>query len=174
MTTMQAPSLAPARVPAAGPVLLCTDLGDASAGAETAGIEMARERGAPLVILSVIDPGGLRLPGGGWHARVDQVRSRRETAALRIVESARRRGVNARFLIWEGSPGESIVEAARAEDAGVIVVGSHNRGFVGRLLLGSVSQYVVDHADRQVVVVRPDERLAAGRPGSPDGKSQPH
>jgi nucleotide-binding universal stress UspA family protein len=162
-----------------GPVLLGTDLGDASAGAEAAAVAMAAERGVPLVILSVIDPGGLRLPGGAFHSRVDQVRSRREAAALRVVESARSHGVPARFLIWEGSPGESICEVAQAEAAGTIVVGSHNRGRVGRLLLGSVSSYVVKHADRPVVVIPPNAGADAAdsggsvRPSGPITNARP-
>ena len=51
------------------------------------------------------------------------------------------------------------MEAADAEDADVVVVGSHGRGPVGRLLLGSVSSYVVEHAGARVLVVRPDQSL---------------
>jgi nucleotide-binding universal stress UspA family protein len=134
------------------PVLLTTDLGPASDCAEAAAIELAAERGVPLVILSVIDPNRLRLPGGSWHTRVDQERRGREAAVLRVVDRARARGLPARFLIWEGRPGEAILDAAQAEGAGVIVVGSHNRGRLGRLVLGSVSRHVVERADRPVVV----------------------
>ncbi len=138
-----------------GTVLLATDLGSTSSRAEATAVELAADRSWSLVVLSVIDPGGLRLPGGGWSSRVDQVRSQRERSALRIIHRARAHGVTARFMIWEGAPGESIVEAAQAERADVIVVGTHSRGLVGRLLLGSVSTYVVKHADREVVVVPP-------------------
>jgi nucleotide-binding universal stress UspA family protein len=145
------------------PVLLATDLGPTSDGAEAAAIDLAAERGVPLVILSVIDPNRLRLPGGIWHTRMDQERGEREAAARWVVERARARGVEARYLIWEGRPGESILEAATAEGAELIVVGSHNRGRVGRLLLGSVSQHVVDRANRPVVVVDPNGNPAPRR-----------
>ena len=148
---------------AGAPVLLATDLGPTSDGAETAAIDLAAERGAPLVIVSVIDPNRLRLPGGIWHTRVDQERREREAAALWVVERARTHGVEARYLIWEGRPGESILEAAAAEEAALIVVGSHNRGRVGRLLLGSVSQHVVDRANLPVVVVDPSGNPAPRR-----------
>jgi nucleotide-binding universal stress UspA family protein len=107
----------------------------------------------------VIDPSRLRLPGGLFHTRVDQVRAERESTLARIVEDARLRGVPAQFLIWEGDPGAVTIDAAEAEGADVIVVGSHARGPVGRLLLGSVSSYVVDHSRRPVVVIRPGQRL---------------
>jgi nucleotide-binding universal stress UspA family protein len=140
-------------------VLLATDTSAASSSAERAAIELAARVGASLILLSVIDPSRLRLPGGVFHTRVDQVRTDRESALARIVEDARRHGVSALFLIWEGDPGAVVIEAAEAEGADVIVVGSHARGPVGRLLLGSVSSHVVDHANRTVVVVRPGQRL---------------
>ncbi len=140
-------------------VLVATDTSPASHAAEQAGIELAVQNGASLIFVSVIDPSRLMLPGGIFHTRVDQVRAGRETEVARIVDEARRQGVSAQFLIWEGDPGDSIIEAADAEHADVIVVGSHARGAVGRLLLGSVSAHVVDHGRRPVVVVRPGQRL---------------
>jgi nucleotide-binding universal stress UspA family protein len=150
-----------------GPVLLATDLGPTSAVAESNAIDLAFEQHRPLVILSVIDPNRLRLPGGLWHTRVDQDRRERELSMLELVEQARARGVAARFLVWEGKPGEAILEAARAEDAAVIVVGSHRRGRLGRLVLGSVSRHVVERADRPVVVAEdaadhPSPKTASG------------
>jgi nucleotide-binding universal stress UspA family protein len=140
-------------------VLVATDTSATSGAAERAAIELAGRLAASLIVLSVIDPSRLRLPGGLFHTRVDQVRAERESAVTRIVEDARRRGVSAQFLIWEGDPGTSVVEAAEAEGADVIVVGSHARGPVGRLLLGSVSSYVVEHCPRPVIVIRPGQRL---------------
>jgi nucleotide-binding universal stress UspA family protein len=46
------------------------------------------------------------------------------------------------------------VEASVAEAADLIVVGTHGRGRVGRLVLGSVSDHVVRHAPCPVLIVR--------------------
>jgi nucleotide-binding universal stress UspA family protein len=140
-------------------VLVATDASAASAGAERAGIELAARVGASLIIVTVIDHARLRLPGGLFHTRVDQVRAQRESALTAVVDIARQHRVAAQFLIWEGDPGAGVIEAAEAEGADVIVVGSHARGPVGRLLLGSVSNYVVEHARRPVIVIRPGQRL---------------
>lgn len=159
------PSSAPRRV------LVATDATAASAGAERAGLEIAARVGATLLFVSVIDPSRLRLPGGLFLTRVDQVRSQRETALAGIVAKARDLGIAAQFLIWEGDPGTSVIEAAEAEGADLIVVGSHNRGPIGRRLLGSVSSYVVRHARGPVVIIRPDQGLADVWPIASDGSA---
>lgn len=140
-------------------VLVATDTGASSAGAERAGIKLAADLGASLIFMSVIDPSRLQLPGGLFHTRIDQVRAQRESALTTLVATARQQGVATQYLIWKGDPGASVLEAAEAEDADVIVIGSHARGLVGRLLLGSVSSYVVEHARPPVVVIRPGQEL---------------
>jgi nucleotide-binding universal stress UspA family protein len=149
----------PTRATATRRVLVATDTGASSAGAERAGIKLAADAGASLIFISVIDPSGLKLPGGLFHTRVDQVRAQRESALATLVVTARQRGVAAQYLIWTGDPGVSVVEAAEAEDADTIVIGSHARGLVGRFLLGSVSSYVAAHGRRPVVIIRPGQEL---------------
>lgn len=142
--------------PAPGPrrILLATDLSPASEEAGFQALDLARGLRAELLIVSVIDPRSLRLPGGKYGARVDQVRTGREAAAQELVSRGRAAGVRVTFLIWEGEPGESIVDAARSEQVDFVVVGSHGRGSVGRFFLGSVSDHVVHNAPCPVVVVR--------------------
>ena len=55
--------------------------------------------------------------------------------------------------VLRGSPDQQIVEKAKEMKADLIVVGSHGRGFWGRML-GSVSDGVVHHATCSVLVVR--------------------
>jgi nucleotide-binding universal stress UspA family protein len=136
-------------------ILLASDLSRASAGAEDLAFELAGRMGSSVLLVSVIDPGGLRLPGGGVRQRVDQVRAAREAAAQVIVDRGKRDHVPIRCLIWEGDPGDSIVEAAIAEAVDLVVVGSHGRRGVDRLVMGSVSEKVVRTSPVPVVVVKP-------------------
>lgn len=55
--------------------------------------------------------------------------------------------------VLRGAPAQQIIERGSEWKADVIVVGSHGRGFWGRLL-GSVSNSVVHHAPCSVLVVR--------------------
>ena len=135
-------------------VVLATDLSSTSEAATTAALDLASSVGARLLAVSVVDPGSLRVPGGRYLARVDQVRAERERFAQELVMRGRAMGVAVDFLVWEGDPGEAIIDAAQAEGADMIVVGSHGRGAVGRFLIGSVSDHVVRHASCPVLVVR--------------------
>ena len=132
-------------------LLLATDLGPVSEAAELQAIELAATLGARLLVVNVIDRDG---PVGSRPARVDQQRAEREPPLLELMGRARTRGVEATYLLWTGEPGRSIVAAADAEGADMIVVGTRSRDRAGRFLLGSVSDYVVYHAACPVLVAR--------------------
>jgi nucleotide-binding universal stress UspA family protein len=134
-------------------ILLATDLSVASDGASTQAFDLARDLGADLLVLSVIDPTSGRIAGRPGQ-RIDQLRAGREQAAQGLVTQGREAGIRVSFLIWEGSPGEAIVDVATSEAVDLVVVGSHGRGSIGRLLIGSVSDHVVRHASCPVLVVR--------------------
>jgi nucleotide-binding universal stress UspA family protein len=58
------------------------------------------------------------------------------------------------FRTIHGKPGEVLVDAANTEDATLIVMGTRGLGKVRRTILGSVSDYVVQHASTPVIVYR--------------------
>jgi len=72
----------------------------------------------------------------------------REAARLREEGLA----VEARVVV--GDPRNALLEAARHLPADLIVVGSHGRTGIQKLLLGSVASHVVTHAPCSVLVVR--------------------
>ena len=133
-------------------ILLAVDLTPASREAAQEAIKRARDDGADLIVLSVVEQHNLHLPGGGSR-RVDQERDRLAAGAQAIVRQARDAGVRATYLIWEGDPAEAILEASHAEGADVIVLGSRPRLNVRRLILGSVSSEVAKRATCDVIVI---------------------
>ena len=144
-------------------VMIGTDLGNTSELATDRAFDLAQRHGADLLVISVIDPGDLRQPTGPLAIRWDQVRDGRHDAAQALVTRGRGIGVTVSFLVWTGDPGESIVAAAEAEGVDLVVVGTHGRGTIGRLLLGSVSDHVVRSAPCPVLVVRPASERTQGR-----------
>ena len=136
-------------------VLLATDLTPVSAMATDQAIDLAAATHARLLVVNVIDlgePVSRRVSADAGAPRVDQQRASREGPLMAIIDRARARGVEAAFLLWTGEPGHSIVDAAAAEGADLIVVGTRGLDRAGRFLLGSVSDYVVYHSDCPVLV----------------------
>jgi nucleotide-binding universal stress UspA family protein len=151
--TSTSETLGPTTVPPIRHVLLATDLSPASSPATQEAIAIAGRTGADLTVLSVVDPRVLRLPGGRFLRRVDQERSRIEVGVQDLVAQARAAGIRATFLVWQGDPSDAILEAAEAEDVDLVVLGSHGRGRLGRLVLGSTSSRVAAESPRRVLVV---------------------
>jgi|SoiMethySBSTD1v2_1073268.scaffolds.fasta_scaffold02708_5 nucleotide-binding universal stress UspA family protein len=57
-------------------------------------------------------------------------------------------------LVGEGDAAREIVKTAHGRDSDLVVLGARGFGTLGRLLLGSVSETVLHHVDRPVVIVR--------------------
>jgi nucleotide-binding universal stress UspA family protein len=133
-------------------ILLAVDQSGSSHAASDEAIRQAVHERAALIVLTVLEPHNLHLPGGRLR-RIDQERDRLTAGALAIVQRARAAGVQATYLIWEGDPAEAILEASQAELADVIVLGSRPRTNLRRLVLGSVSSEVSRRALCEVVVV---------------------
>ena len=82
-----------------------------------------------------------------------------ELQTARLVAEADRR---------EGDAATEILAGASASNADLIVMGSHGRTGLARLVLGSVSRNVLQHASCSVLVVRDGSSETAPRPGSTD------
>jgi len=63
--------------------------------------------------------------------------------------------------VLDGAPGAELCRLAEEESVGVIVVGSHGAGFLRRVLLGSVSHHLVQHAPCPVLIVRHEDPAGA-------------
>jgi nucleotide-binding universal stress UspA family protein len=74
------------------------------------------------------------------------------------VKAAAARGIGVAGRVLVGLPFQTIIEAARAADVDLIVMGTHGRTGFSHLLLGSVAERVVRHAPCPVLVVRERER----------------
>jgi nucleotide-binding universal stress UspA family protein len=64
---------------------------------------------------------------------------------------------NAETSVWYGPPVEAIVEAARYRKADLIVMSSHGRSGVGRLVLGSIAESVLRSTSVPILLIRPGD-----------------
>lgn len=79
---------------------------------------------------------------------------RGRAALARALAQLAAAGVGAQSEVVIGRPVEAILAAAATWKADVLVLGSHRRGRLGELLLGSVAQKVLHHTEIPVTVVR--------------------
>lgn len=142
-------------------ILVPTDFSESSQAALQQAAELARALGASLELLHVWElpvflPGELIVSdSGGQGTLVDLVREQANQRLAALVASAELEGIHFSAVSCAlGIPHAAIVDLATAGQHDLIVVGSHGRTGLKRVLLGSVAERVVRHAPCTVVVAR--------------------
>jgi nucleotide-binding universal stress UspA family protein len=123
--------------------------------------DLAVKTGARLVLFRAVSvPVGL--PHEAYSVTPDgleQLLLREARRELEILTSDLPRDLPARLRVEPGTPWRALCEAARTEDADLIVIGSHGYSGLDHLI-GTTAAKVVNHARRSVLVVwapRPEE-----------------
>lgn len=158
------PACAWARAPRGGHMRILVPL-DGSELAESAlrpAHQLATTLGAELVLLRVVEPPPVDsfTLTGDWPARAETTAVEERLAAARdsLEESAARVGVAdhvALRVVEQGDPAHQILETARSVAATLIVMATHGRTGLTRLVMGSVASAVVQRAVTPVVLVPP-------------------
>lgn len=123
-------------------ILVPTDGSPGTSRVLTHAVGLAERFGATLHGLYVLDARNRGLEGG-MDALRESLRSEGEHATERVRARAEDAGVDVTTALREGTPHEEILEYAEAEGIEAIVMGTHGRSGVGRVLLGSVTERVV-------------------------------
>jgi nucleotide-binding universal stress UspA family protein len=139
-------------------LLFASDFSPASRPAFATAVEMARRLRADLLVahvLSLVLPvDGLYVTPGFWDTLMDSARAAAQTELDRLARAARKRGVPATTLVAEGLAADQIVRLAKSRRADFIVMGTHGRSGLSRLVMGSVAARVVAAAPCPVLTVR--------------------
>jgi|SRR5262245_22502460 len=144
-------------------VLVATDFGPASESALRYGRALARGFGATLHVLHVTENVFARaMDGYGYAAIPPQVQEDLERAGRRqteeLLDDEDRRELHAiAVTATSNSPANAIVTYAAANRIDLIVMGTHGRGPISRLFMGSVAERVVRMAPCPVLTVRNPE-----------------
>lgn len=140
-------------------VLVAVDLDDPCPEALEAASALASRAGARLEALHVVStpiPTALRFIEGVPEDLEARVRLAAEKAVRSFVSTTL--GANTAIAIAFGSPAEEIAKLARRDD--LIVVGTHGRGTLGRLVFGSVATKLLRTAPCPVLTVRPQDGVS--------------
>jgi nucleotide-binding universal stress UspA family protein len=88
---------------------------------------------------------------GVWLEQLTQLHNDLASRGARKLADA---GLQAEMRVLQGDPRVALIEEATKERADLIVVGSHGRTGLEKLVMGSVASHVVTHAPCSVLVVR--------------------
>jgi nucleotide-binding universal stress UspA family protein len=106
---------------------------------------------SPMVVAhSLVDAGGLSYFRAAEEGNVQE----HQQMVSSVERELRERGYPTSARVVSGDAREAIVETARFEKVDLIVVGSHGRTGIDKLLVGSVASHVVTHAPCSVLVVK--------------------
>jgi nucleotide-binding universal stress UspA family protein len=143
-------------------ILVATDGSSLSKKAVKGAIDLAATAKAELVALHVVPrypmsyfEGAVGLSPHDIERTEKAWTDKAETLLTAVVEQARERGVTAQPAVMHSDMvGESILSAAKKHHCDVIVMASHGRKGLERVLLGSETQYVLTHGAIPVLVLR--------------------
>jgi len=133
-------------------ILVGTDGSKYSGIAINKAIDFAKAYGGSLVVLSVVDV-PTEFYAEAPKAVEDMIRKAREYTSA-VKKQAEADGVEAESFVGEAEAWEAIVKLAHDQEVNMVVVGSHGRTGLRRLLMGSVTEKVIGHAPCPVLVVK--------------------
>jgi nucleotide-binding universal stress UspA family protein len=133
-------------------IVLATDGSRYSAAAAKRAISLAKSYGGELKVISVVD-----VPAEFFAEApqaVEELAKKARGYVNDVKKQAEESGVKAETFLGETDAYAAIINLAKAQNAGLIVMGSHGRTGLKRLLMGSVAEKVISHAPCPVLVVK--------------------
>lgn len=143
-------------------VLVATDFSDASGAALEYGRQFTRMFGATLHVMHVVENVMARFAADAYPVLLPdlqrEVEESGEKRLLALLTPEDRSQLHAVPIVRTStSPAAAIVEYAKDADVDLIIMGTHGRGAVAKLLMGSVAERVVRTAACPVLTVRHPE-----------------
>jgi nucleotide-binding universal stress UspA family protein len=146
-----------------GKILVCLDGSSLSEQIVPYATEVSRRFGSRVVLLQVLQiPSSLAAASAQGAENVIEEELRRLSYEAHqylegIAAQMKDKGVPAEVSVIEGTPGDAIVEYASQSGIELIVVATHGRKNIGRLVFGSVADHVMRHTFIPVLSVKPEE-----------------
>jgi nucleotide-binding universal stress UspA family protein len=144
-------------------ILLPTDFSESGNYALSYAASLARKFGAQIICVHVIEPMVPTVGYSGMTAPLpiaditEQLEDSAEHELPKIAGRKEFAGLEMEELIVYGEAASEIVRVAKDRNVDLIVVSSHGRTGLGRILFGSTAEAVVRHASCPVLVVKPSQ-----------------
>jgi nucleotide-binding universal stress UspA family protein len=139
-------------------ILFASDFSSASKPAFAKALEMARALRAELVLTHafamMLPVDGMYMTAATWNAVERDARVAAQKELDRLHRAARKAGVRATTVVVEGFAADQIVRVAKARRADLIVMGTHGRTGLSKMVMGSVATRVIASSPCPVMTVR--------------------
>jgi len=137
-------------------ILVTTDFSEVSDRALDYAIALARRYDARIYLTHVITPDPFQFAEPQLaQATYEKVRQAAEEGIANIMISGKLRGVPHEVLLDEGNVWPTLDRLIREHEVDLVVAGTHGRGKVQKLLIGSVAEEIFRQADTAVLTVGP-------------------
>jgi nucleotide-binding universal stress UspA family protein len=137
-------------------ILIPTDGSDCSLRAAALGISLAKFLSAEIFTIYAVDTIILKeLRKGSEEKEIEkELEEKGERYLNYVVELAEKESLKAEAILAKGEPYDQIVYNAKTRKADMIVMGSYGRRGTRRILIGSVTERVIEYAPCPVLVVK--------------------
>ena len=141
-------------------ILAPTDFSDHTLPAVRYAVELANKFSAELILLHVVPDAVLALPDAVMPtpapiADLTDLTEAGKTGLANLIAAEKLESRHPRCEVRIGTPATEIVAAAKDLHADLVCLGTHGRGGLARVILGSVAEMVVRQAPCPVLTVRP-------------------
>jgi nucleotide-binding universal stress UspA family protein len=131
-------------------ILYPTDFSSYSNQAYFHAVAQAEKHGASLTVLFVYNPDKITTPDNPSSLEEARAYWQKQLESIRPIDPR----IPVRHVLLEGDPAEEIVRYGRDAGIDLIVMGTHGRTGLERLLMGSVAERVLREASCSVLVVK--------------------
>ena len=141
-------------------LLVATDGSDTAWKAVKYAVGFAKQIGASIALLSVIDKSALivqSIPVGMASNLIapidDYLQQAVEGYTQKAAKLCKKNGIKVKIVIRSGHPVEEIIKEAKRSKASIIVLGSHGKGMLESAVLGSITHGVIHNSTKHPVLV---------------------
>ncbi|MGB0131331.1 universal stress protein [Chlorobium sp.] len=140
--------------------ILCpVDFSDASRKAVRYAHEFAVSMGAAMFLLNVVEPRPMAVDLSLNYIPLEEDLEKAAEADLDALKNELlREGLKVESSVEIGNPSDVILEKAAELDVNLVIMGSHGKKGLSRLIMGSVAETVVRKADCPVLIVKSAEK----------------
>ena len=142
-------------------ILLATDFSPASTAALPYATAIVRHFGAKLYLAYVIPPDAYELiPVDERDPALENIRAHAEEQMAAVPATPLLKGISHEVLVDHGVVWPMLSAMAEKQQINLIVIGTHGRRGVEKMLLGSIAEEILRCAQRPLLMVGPESSLA--------------